>query len=378
MSSQHFTMRANRLASPILVILLSGFLISCDASHSEPTDEPRVSEQPSLTTAVRVKVAPIVSARIDRAGTVTGLVSAFRKATVAAEVGGRVVKRLVEPGATVEKGQLLIELDQHRAHLAVEQAKAIASARAVDRNQATHQYRRGRDLFAKSVISEDTLDDLRFAEERTRAQLLGAQAQLSTARRALADTRILAPFKGTAEIVHVQEGDYLQPGTAIATLTDFSKVRIRAGVTATEANSIAPGQVATLHFQALGGVALPGRVQNVGRIADAASGTYAVEIWLDGPETARLREGMMATVTLPSSARATKTAAPASAVFRKNGRTHIYTIFDDKAKLTPVRVGLSNGKLVEILEGVSAGELVVVDGQFALRDGANVTVDDPR
>lgn len=371
-------MRANRLASPILVILLSGFLISCDASHSEPTDEPRVSEQPSLTTAVRVKVAPIVAARIDRAGTVTGLVSAFRKTTVAAEVGGRVVKRLVEPGATVEKGQLLIELDQHRAHLAVEQAKAIASARAVDRNQAAHQYRRGRDLFAKSVISEDTLDDLRFAEERTRAQLLGAQAQLSTARRALADTRILAPFKGTAEIVHVQEGDYLQPGTAIATLTDFSKVRIRAGVTATEANSIAPGQVATLHFQALGGVALPGRVQNVGRIADAASGTYAVEIWLDGPETARLREGMMATVTLPSSARATKTAAPASAVFRKNGRTHIYTIFDDKAKLTPVRVGLSNGKLVEILEGVSAGELVVVDGQFALRDGANVTVDDPR
>ncbi len=229
----------------MFAVLLFAFLAGCDASHSEPSDEPLVIEQSSLTTAVRVRVSPIVAARIDRAGTVTGLVSAFRKTTVAAEVGGRVVKRLIEPGAAVEKGQLLIELDHQRAQLAVAQAQAIAGARAVDRNQATHQHRRGRDLFAKSVISEDTLDDLRFAEERTRAQLLAAQAELSTAKRALADTRILAPFTGTAEFVHVQEGDYLQPGTAIATLTDFSRVRIRAGVTAMEANSIIPDQTAT-------------------------------------------------------------------------------------------------------------------------------------
>ncbi|MCZ6643429.1 MAG: efflux RND transporter periplasmic adaptor subunit [Gammaproteobacteria bacterium] len=378
MSPRNFIMCSVRFAAAMFAVLLFAFLAGCDASHSEPSDEPFVIEQASLTTAVRVRVSPVVETRIDRAGTVTGLVSAFRKTTVAAEVAGRVIKRLIEPGATVEKGQLLIELDHQRAQLGVAQAQAITNARAVDRNQATHQYRRGRDLFAKSVISEDTLDDLRFAEERTRAELLGAQAQLATARRALADTRILAPFTGTAEFVHVQEGDYLQPGTAIATLTDFSKVRIRAGVTATEANSIRTDQIATLHFEALGGVAVPGRVQNIGRIADAASGTYPVEIWLDGPEAARLREGMVATVTLPSPAKAARTVVPVSAVFRKNGSTHVYTIFADKATLTPVRVGISNGKLVEILEGVSVGNLVVVDGQFALRNGANVTVDDPR
>ncbi|MCZ6640412.1 MAG: efflux RND transporter periplasmic adaptor subunit [Gammaproteobacteria bacterium] len=371
-------MHSTRVAKAALAITLVSLLVSCGSSHSEPADDPVVVEQQSLTTAVRVKVSLIVATGIDRAGTVTGLVSAFRKATVAAEVGGRVTNRLIEPGATVEKGQLLIELDQQRAQLAVEQAKAIASARAVDRNQAAHQYRRGRDLFAKSVISEDTLDDLRFAEERARAQLLAAQAELATAKRALADTRILAPFAGTAEIVHVQEGDYLQAGTAIATLTDFSKVRIRAGVTAAVANSIIPMQTATLHFEALGGVGLPGRIQSVGRIADASSGTYPVEIWLDGPEAARLREGMMATVTLPSPANKIRTAAPASAIFRKNGSTHLYTVFDGRAKLMPVRVGISNGTLVEILEGVVVGDLVVVDGQFALRDGANVTVDNPR
>ena len=378
MSRQALFILVTRLETAALVTLSAVLLASCGATHSETADEAPVVEQPRLTTAVRVRVSPIVATRIDRTGTVTGLVSAFRKATVAAEVGGRVTKRLIEPGAIVEKGQLLIELDQQRAQLIVEQAKAIATARAVDRNQAAHQYRRGRELFAKSVISEDTLDDLGFAEQRTRAQLLAARAELSTAQRALADTRILAPFAGTAEIVHVQEGDYLQPGSAVATLTDFSKVRIRAGVTAMAANSIAPNQIATLHFEALGGVALRGRIQNVGRIADASSGTYPVEIWLDGPEAARLREGMVATVTLPSSAEEARTAAPASSVFRKNGNTHVFTVFDNKAKLTPVRVGISNGTLVEILEGVIVGELVVVDGQFALRDGANVAVGETR
>ena len=122
-----------RLAAAMFAVLLFAFLAGCDASHSEPSDEPFVIEQASLTTAVRVRVSPVVETRIDRAGTVTGLVSAFRKTTVAAEVGGRVIKRLIEPGATVEKGQLLIELDHQRAQLGVAQAQAIANARAVDR-----------------------------------------------------------------------------------------------------------------------------------------------------------------------------------------------------------------------------------------------------
>jgi RND family efflux transporter MFP subunit len=329
-------------------------------------------ERAALNTAVRVTVEPVTATPIHREGEVTGIVSAFRKATVAAEVGGRVLERLVEPGDVVADGQVLVVLDSDRARLDAEQARAREQARTVDLHQAQQRFARGKDLFGKNAISKDTLDDLRFAVERADAELSAARAALNTARRAVRDSRVRAPFAGTTEIVHAQQGDYLNPGTPVATLADFSRARVRAGVTATEAASVQPGDTASMVFEALGGVSLAGEVHSVGRISDASSGTYPVEIWLAGEAATRLREGMVAAVqlTLPSSD--PKPSVRRAALFRQSGQMHVFTVVDDIARLVPVRIGNGNSTHVEILEGIDQDQLVVVEGQFALRDGARV------
>jgi len=349
------------------LVILGG----CQPGGADSTSAPA---DPGLTpsSAIRVKVVSVVETGISGSGDVTGVVAAFRKATVAAEVGGRVVHRAVEPGDAVETGDLLVELDRERARLNVEQAQARVNSQRVDVAHTLHEYRRAQDLIAREVISQDVLDDLRFAHQRAVAELGAGDSALATAQRALRDTRVLAPFSGTAEVIHVQEGDYLTPGSPVALITDFSRARLRAGVTAADAALIDTTQQATLGFEALGGARLWGSIHSVSRIKDPSSGTYPVEIWLDAADAARLREGMVAAVQLPYTTEAAQPTIPKSALFRKNGELRVFTVVDDIAISKVVRIGRSRGEVVQVVEGLSKGEQVVVDGLFALRDGAPV------
>ena len=208
--------------------------------------------------------------------------------------------------------------------------------------------------------------------QRAESELAAATAAHASAERAVADTSIRAPFDGIAELVHVQEGDYLNPGMSVATIVDFSRARIRAGVTAREATLLAGTTTAELALEALGGDLISGKVHSVARIADAATGTFAVEIWLDN--ATHLREGMLATVYMPYQAREARPTVPTAAIFRRNGTPHVFTVTDNRARLKAVRIGRSNGSVVEVVEGLAKGESVVIDGQFALRDGAIVAI----
>ena len=89
----------------------------------------------------------------------------------------------------------------------------------------------------------------------------------------------------------------------------------------------------------------------------------------------RLREGMLARVHLPSPGSTARLAVPSSAVFRRDGIMHAFVVRDGRATLRPVRTGRTNGAATAVLEGLSEGDLVVTDGQFALRDGARVVVE---
>ena len=369
---------AGKLVSTALLALglygCNGSAAPENVAEVDPASGDRLAS--ALSTAVHVKVAPAIFADVQQQAAVSGVAEAFRKSTVAAEVSGRVISRLVEPGDQVTKGQKLIQLDSERARIAKNEAEARVQSAEVNLAEARSELQRGENLYAREFISEGTLDTLRFAVQRAISELAAASASLAAASRALNDTTIRAPFDGIAELIHVQEGDYVNPGLPIATVADFSSIRIRAGVTAREATLLVGTETASLTLEALGAQTLTGRVHSVARIADPGAGTYAVEIWLDD-DRQLVREGMLATVYLPYASQEQHLTVPASAVFRRNGTMHAFVVTDDRAKLRPVRTGRSDAVQVEVLEGLTEGETVVTEGQFALRDGAMVHIERP-
>ena len=388
-------------ALPTPALILAGYLLAlsgCErsvASESSPAESTQAVQSPltnqsprasttdtnagsnaqTSTTKLRVKTEPVTQRTLDEANAITGIVQAFRKSTIAAEIGGRVSKRLVEPGAKIRANQILIQLDATQTTTLVKRAEAQVKSRRVDLQQAQYDLEKGQRLITTKVISQDSLDDFGFAFNRAKSNLLVAEAELADAQRQFNDTRIRAAFSGTAEVVHVQQGDYLSPGTPVVTLADFTKARVVAGVTANAAQYIAAQRSAQVQLQGVSTQPLAAKVQSIGRIADE-NGTFPVELWLEGDATAKLREGMIASVTFAADDSAAQAVLPRSALLRRGGGMFVYVLEGDVAKLRAVDLGRSDTNFAEVLGGVELGEEVVVDGLFALSDGARVELAD--
>ena len=331
------------------------------------------AQQSELSAVVRVRTATVAAIPVATTGQVTGQVAAYRKATVAAEVPGRIIERLVEAGTQAQADQLIIRIDTARAKLNLQQNQAVAQARQVDLAHARHEYQRSQRLFKRNVISQDNVDDLRFAQQSAQAQLTAAQVQVATAAKSLADTQVRAPFAGQIEIVHVQVGDYVNPGQAIATLTDFSQARVIAGVSSSESTRITHGAQAQVVFNDLGGLNVSGVVTSIGRIKDQLSGTYPIELMISNKNSNRLREGMVATVAWSNQqTHDVPLSIPSSALLRTAGMIGAYVVDNNYAELRQIRIGHSDGQRVQVMQGLNIGEQVVIEGLFAIRDGAQV------
>jgi RND family efflux transporter MFP subunit len=369
--------RAARAARWLLLVWI-GLGLGCGQRIAAVETSQAGAEHADLRAALRVRVSPVERGALGRASEVTGVVSPFRTAHVAAEVAGRVLTRHAEPGAAVPAGEPLLELESTHLDAALDEAQASLASREVDLAEARRELGRGDELFERGALSEGRRDSLRFGVERAESARALAAAAVARAADSQANAVIRAPFDGTVESVTVHVGDYLAAGTPVATVADFGRVRVRAGVTAADAAHLSAGSRAAISLAALGGLRRDAEVHSVGRIADPTTGTYPVELWLDDP-AGQLRGGMVARVEFAGDPGESVLHAPRAALVRRGGELAVFVVEEAEdggtALARPVRVGRQGDTHVELLEGVREDELVVVDGQFALSDGARVTID---
>ncbi len=367
-------------ARALLWASIAWALVASACSPAEPGEDAAagqaaVSAPDPLQTGVRVRTVPVETGRLTARDEVSALVHAFHKATVTAETSGRVLERLAEPGDAVEPGDVLFQLDASRPRLELDRAVATIAARQTDLAHARRELERGRKLMERNAISEQKRDDLEYAVEKAESELALAVVARDSAKRALEDATIRAPFAGVVEDDLVDVGDFVTSGVPVATVVELSRVRLRAGVTAAEASRLAVGMNARAQFAALGGDSLEAELKSIGLVADPTDGTYVVEFWVENPD-GHLRDGMIASVELPAPERDPHPLVPRGALLRREGRTAVFVVegmgANARAFARLLRIGRSQGNRVEVLEGLREGERVVVDGHFALSDGAAV------
>jgi membrane fusion protein (multidrug efflux system) len=356
--------------------LVFGFLFGCS---NQPTEPEAPANRAGNETALRVQVATAKTGKLAARESVSGIVFADQNATIRAEVPGRVVARIAERGQPVTAGDTLVQLDDARLTLALQRAAATLKSSAADLNHANRELRRGVKLKASDTISEKRQDDLRNAVERSQAQVAIAQAARDTADRDLNDATIRAPFDGIVDDWMVDVGDFVAAGAPIAQFVDLKSVRLRAGVTASHASRLAVGQETEAIFSALPESRRVAILKSIGRVANPNTGTYEVELEIDN-HNGDLREGMVAKVALSAHVNEEQVLIPRTALLKTQLGTAVFSITDDsnghpRAVLKMISVGSSVGNEISVIDGLEAGESVVIDGHFALADGEMVIVD---
>lgn len=352
--------------------------LGCGDSNaaSSAREDAALVDVPSARLRVRVDAVRYEPFAAD--GRVTGTVRAFHRAMITAETQGRVLSRAVEPGTEVPAGGLILRLESSRFELKLRHANASLAAARTVLAHAERESARGDQLRTQNAISTQKHDDLTHAVNRARDEIALAEVARDTAKRNLEDTQISAPFAGSVDSVAVDVGDFVAPGTHVATLVDLSRVRIVGGVTAREASQLIPGSTARVSFADLGGSIFEATLESVARVASSSDGTYGIELWMNDPE-GRMRDGLVAQIELLDANEAPTLIAKRAALLRRDGHPEVYVVEEaggqTVAKTRRVRTGRSHGQWIEILDGLAAGERVIWEGQFALADGATVIID---
>ena len=315
-----------------------------------------------------VEVAKVETAKLVDDTQSVGSLRSNQGVILRPEVGGRVSQILFKDGQRVKKGQLLVQFDDQLPVAQLMQAKAEMSIA-----QANHT--RNKELVAQNFISKRSLDE-------SEAALQVAEAKLSLAQATLQRLKVLAPFDGVAGLRQINVGDYLKDGADMVNVEDIDAVLLDFRLAERFQTKIKPGQKAQVSFDALPGKQFTAVVQAIDPLIDANGRSIGVRGCIDNRQM-QLRPGMFARVSAVFGERENAMVIPEEAIVPQGGRAFVVKVVagankdEQISERVAVKVGLRQPGKVEILEGLSVGDTVVVAGQQRLqKDGTVVKVID--
>jgi membrane fusion protein (multidrug efflux system) len=307
-----------------------------------------------------VEVATATLDSLSRETIVAGRLEPLRTVGVNAQLPGALTSVRVEEGDYVTAGQVLAQVD---ARDIAAQVRSAEASLVLARSTAARSER----LWRDRIVTE-------AENQRDAAALASAEATLDQLRTRLGFASVRAPISGVITEKTVERGDVVQGQTRLFTVADVSTLLVRVQVSELEVTGIREGQSAGVVVDALDAGRIAGRVRRVFPTADTVTRMVPVEVALTGPTVRRLKPGFLARVSFELGARANVLLVPSGAVVGPNGARAVFAVRGDRAERRPVRIGESSGERVEILEGLAAGDTVVVAGADELRDGATVRV----
>ena len=340
--------------------------------------------------------APVQASVLDA----TGYITARRLATVSAKVTGRVKTLSIEEGMRVEEGQVLATLDatDEQAARALSAARLdaarsqLAEIRANLAN-AEREAKRQDDLVARKLASAQAADAARTTVAALRARLASAEREVVVAERSLAiadldldNTIVRAPFAGVVTVKAAQPGEIISPlsagggftRTGIGTIVDMDSLEIQVDVNENFINRVMPGQPVEATLNAYPDWKIPAEVIAIIPTADRSKATVKVRIALREKD-ARIVPDMGVRVAFLEERKADAAPAeppkgvlvPRAALRREGSEDVAYVLADGRLARRVVQVGaLTAGEARQVLDGVAAGERVVVAPADGLADGA--------
>lgn len=390
----------------------------------------------SIAKSAAGKVEPVQLARVRRQDVTSrvrapGEIEPKLQVKVSADIPGKIRRLAVKEGDHVQQGQLMLQLDdtqyasaanQAQAALAAARAQLVQAQTALRINEANFQ--RQKSLYDQKLLSSADWDQASNAHEQARVAAATAQEDVTRAEAALVGARdnqskcqFRAPFDGVVSALNVEQGEIVitgtmnNPGTEILTVSDLSRMLVRAEVDETDIVDMRVGQKAKISVDALPDTTFPGTVEEIGNTAKlstlssvAGQKNFEVKVVFDS-RVPQVRPGMKADVDIEVGTHPHTLAVPIQAVVVRTQRdldraanrpgaraahprrttamltaeedtagrrdkeiTGVFVVRSGVASFVPVRAGLSDETMQEVTGDLREGDQVVSGPYKALRE----------
>ena len=350
-------------------------------------------KKPKPKKVLAVEAVAARSDAIDEQIVLVGTLLPLAQTEVRAKVNGYIEEMPFDIGDRVDKGDVICRLDPTDFHKSVEQAKAalkVAEAQLQVRVEETKLAKETLEIEERLATNNATtsqqvktaLANYKIAlatEDLDRARVSEAQEYVDAIQKGLKDLVLTSPLTGYVAHRFADIGDLAKPDVPLLRIVDLETVETTVHVIEKDYRRIAVGQRAVVMVDAFAERSFAGEVTRIAPVLDPESRTAEVHINVGNSDLA-LKPGMYGRVLLDPDSQKTGVLIPLAAVVNVGNRSVVYVIDEATSKVEQRRVelGLSNGSVVEVRQGVSENELVVTLGNRLVQPNQEVVMTEAR
>lgn len=338
----------------IIAVLAVAGIVALLASNKKKMTEEAASTIQSET-GVSVSTVTVEEETYSLDFSASGTTQAVSELNFVSNVQGRVIAIYADNGKFVKKGEPLLKIESdllesdYKASLAAYEAMLQDVQRFTNSNQA-------------GGVTDQQLDNMK-------TQLTAAESRLDRSRKMLEDAVVKSPMSGVINSCYVELGSLIAPNAPLFDIVNESQLKVIVGVPESKVKLLAKGQSVTLTNTAEQGRTYTGRINYIGIKTDRGL-NYPVEVYLDRDSS--LRIGMYLKVQFADNAERTGVLVPRKAIVGSAKAANVYVVENGKAVRREVALGDMIGDKVEVIDGVSAGDQLIVAGIMNVADGAEV------
>jgi len=367
--------RARILLAVALILLVIG---------ASRTVLSRISQSKALAAGTAERAKQYVKTAFPKASdagqtlALPGTLQGFVQSPIAARASGYLRHWYKDIGSRVTKGELLAEIDTPEIDQQLSQAVAARQQAASSLALAASTVERWEALRKKDAVSQQELDERRSSDAQARANLAAADANVERLRQLESFKRVVAPFAGVITRRNVDVGDLIDAGGggvghALFLLAQTDPLRVYINVPQSYAQLVKPGQDVIVTQAELLGRTFRGKITRTSASIDATTRTMQIEVLLANRD-GTLLPGAFVQVVLPLQSSGALVVSTSALLFRGEGTRVAVVDTAGRVSLRPVKLGRNSGDTVELLDGVSNKDQLVLNPSDSLTEGDQVEV----
>jgi membrane fusion protein, multidrug efflux system len=355
--------RKNICWAVITTILISIIFISGCASKEKPKDEKMIN----------VKVGEVIKKTVTPYIETVGTLKPFEEIVISPEVDGIVGSIGFDDGKTVKKGDVLAQIKDTDFKLDLMRAEAgLRQAEASLENTKT-EYQRKEALLKEELVTRQQFDDVSTRQVIARNDYDKAKATLELARERLAKTKIICPVNGSIKEKRINAGDFARASVPIAVIVLVDPLKLSFTVSENNVSRVKKGQTVAFTVDAFRGREFGGKVNTIFPGLDERTRTLTVEALVSNRD-GDLKAGFFAKVRMYTGIEKEAVLIPTTAIVYDESKSKVFILVDNVAHEKLVKTGDTYGDMIEVIEGLSGGERLIVTGQNNLAEGIKVNI----
>lgn len=347
-------------AAIIFVLFISAIIYSrLSKVRIEKTKSESIASANESELLTKVKICKVFPQPLTDTLKLPGTVEAYEDIDLAAKMGGTVKWVGAKEGNRITKGQKLIKLDVELLEAQIAKAKTAYELAEIN-------YNRYKKLYDEKALAKGSLDSADSLLKTTKADL--EQAKVS-----LAYGTLTAPSSGILDRVDVDEGEHIDLGETIMKIVDLDTVKIVFNIPEKDILFFKTGQEVDLTVSNGEDFNFKGKIEYIGMAADNSTRTYPLKIKVDNKEQ-HLRPGMIVKANLIRRQIQDAIAVPFFTIVEQEKGKAVFIIENGIAKEVPIKYGIFQNGMVEIVDGLKMGDQLVLVGQRNLANGEKVEI----